>query len=67
MDSKNFTSPFKPLYIAALVVALLLGSEAKAQLNNMFTDTLNKVLASKAQQFDLKGTVIKWIHHNLDK
>lgn len=55
MDSKNFTSPFKPLYIAALVVALLLGSEAKAQLSNMFTDTLNKILAGKAQQFDLKG------------
>lgn len=55
MDSKYFTTPFKPFYIAALLVALLLGSQAKAQLNNMFTDTLNKVLASKVQQFDLKG------------
>jgi CubicO group peptidase (beta-lactamase class C family) len=55
MDSKNFTSPFKPLYIAALFAALLLCGNANAQLNNMFTDTLNKVLASKANQYSLKG------------
>jgi D-alanyl-D-alanine carboxypeptidase len=55
MDSKNFTTPFKPLYIAALFIALLLGSKANAQLNNMFADTLNKALASKTKQYSLKG------------
>lgn len=55
MNTRNFIVPFKPLYIATFLVALLLGSQAKAQLNNMFADTLNKVLASKAQYFGLKG------------
>ncbi len=55
MDSKNFTSPFKPLYVAVLLAALLLCSTAKAQLNNMFTDTLNKIMVSQAAKFSLKG------------
>lgn len=55
MDSKNFTSPFRPLYIATFVAALLFCSAANAQLNNIFTDTLNKVLAKRVSQYSLKG------------
>lgn len=55
MDSKNFTTPFKPLYIATFVAAFLLCGTVNAQLNNMFTDTLNKVLAKRVSQYSLKG------------
>lgn len=55
MSTNHFTPPIKPILAALVVAFILFGTQAKAQLNNMFTDTLNKVLASKATQFDLKG------------
>lgn len=55
MTNKNFTFPFQPIVIALTIVALLVGTSAKAQLNKQLGDTLTKFMEARAQHLNMKG------------
>lgn len=53
MNRNNYSPLFIPFWILAFICAFTL--QANAQLSNMFADTLNKTLAKRAAQYQLKG------------